>query len=108
MKKFSELSDQAIYEALDDTHKEIVNLVKKYFKGAYGFPDTRFKTTPNKMPVLTVVTNGGKHTFNANDLNHMLTVKYGKGSNKSNHIRADYMQGTMNDWKKFLDDQGQQ
>ena len=106
MKTFNQYSDDLMFEALDQTHKDIVNQVKKYFKGAYGFPDTRFKTTANKMPVLTVVTNGDKHTFNAKDLNHMLTLRYGKNAGKP--IRADYMQGTMNDWKKFLDDLGQQ
>lgn len=106
MKGYKEFlaEERAIYEALDDTNKEIVDGIKKYFKGAYNFPNVRFKTVNNKVPHLTVKVNGDNHTFNAADLNGLLQAKGGKA--QGTFLRADYMSADLNHWGAFLKSMG--
>lgn len=105
MKSYSqyiaEAADVAIYEALDDTNKRIVDAVKAYFKDAYNFPTgVRFKTTNNKTPFMTVTTVGDNHTFNAADLQGMLTAMDGNG--EKSYIRGDFIRADLNQWAKFV------
>lgn len=97
----AEAASEAIYEALDNTNKRIVDAVKGYFKDAYNFPTgVRFKTTNNKTPFMTVTATGDGHTFNAADLQHMLTAQAGKA--EKSQIRGDFIRADLNQWGEFL------
>lgn len=105
MKSYNEfLAEQAqieIYEALDDTNKAVVDAVKGYFRDAYNFPTgIRFKTTNNKTPFMTVTTVGDDHTFNASDLEAMLTAMGNNG--ESSYIRGDFVKADLNKWAEFV------
>jgi len=102
-------SIEELFEAMNDENKATINAVKKYFKDSYNFPGVRFKTIPKANgPILCVSCHGDNHTFNTKDLEQMLTIKYGDSAPKSQYIRADYIEGTVGEWKTFIDSQGVQ
>ena len=119
MKKYTQLLEEIIeednksiqlLEAQDPENKSTIDAVKKYFKDAYNFPSVRFKGLDKNPPTLSVSTSGDTHTFNAKDLEHMLTVKQGNAdsSNPQTYVRANYIEGTVGDWKKFIEALGVQ
>ena len=119
MKKYTqlltEISDMdeesvQLLEAQNPENKSTIDAVKKYFKDAYNFPSVRFKGLDKNPPTLSISTSGDTHTFNAKDLEHMLTVKQGDAdsSNPQTYVRANYIEGTVGEWKKFIESLGKQ